>query len=137
VWQNVAFTLSAHSVASPSAALSDVYDARRPALDELTEQIHAADGQIGVVAEISGQPIALDLVSRPDVFADLLPRLAQGYALQSLNLRQGRSSDPSDRAAEVFLDAVLSSRRRWLPTPGMGDAFALMRHSINGCGLAA
>jgi hypothetical protein len=137
VWREVASTLAEHSVVSASDALSDVYEARRPALDELIGQVRAGEGQVGIVVEISGQPVALDLVSRPDVFADLLPRLAQGYGLQAINVDVARPSDPSDQAAEGFLHAVLESRRRWLPTPGMGDAFALTRPSLHGCGLRA
>jgi hypothetical protein len=134
VWRDVGDRLARHGVASASAALSDVYNAKRSALEELTRVVKAIDDQVGAVVEISGQPVALDLVSRPDAFASLLPRLAEGYALQALHAPAKR---PSRRAAEGFLEAVLSSRRRWLPTPGMGDAFALTRRSIQGCGLTA
>ena len=140
VWEEIETRLEVHGVAAPSRAFTDLFDARRPALGQLTEPIRALDGQLGAVAEIAGQPIALDLVSRPDVFADLLPRLADGYALQALEL-----SDTSDLprarqgndAAEEFLENVIRSRRRWTPTPGMGDAFVPTRRGIVGCGLRA
>jgi hypothetical protein len=138
VWGAVSARLTAHGVASASGALSDVYEAERARLDELKDQIHSLEDQVGVVAEIGGRPVALDLTSRAEAFADLLPRLVDGYALLAMNvLTPGARIDPSDSAALDFFEKTISSRRRWLPTPGMGDAFALTRRSIHGCGLRA
>lgn len=81
--------------------------------------------------------MALDLVSRPDVFAGLLPRLADGYALQALE-HPDKIDSPAradGSTAEEFLEQVLRSRRRWIRTPGMGDAFVPTRRGITGCGL--
>jgi hypothetical protein len=98
------------------------------------------DGQLGAVVQIAGEPVALDLVSRPEVFADLLPRLLDGYALQALqtmNATVPPRMTASDEAAVDFFELVLNSRRRWIPTPGMGDAFTPTRRRVNGCGLRA
>jgi hypothetical protein len=140
VWREVDERLRVHQVASPSSAFTELFDARRPALDELTEPVRALKGQVGAVASIAGRPVALDLVSRPRVFADLLPRLASGYALQALDaLHSTRvgTAEPSNAAAQEFLEAVLGAERRWVPTPGMGDAFVPTSPSITGSGLCA
>lgn len=134
VWADVGARLAEHDVVSASAALSDVYDAKRPALEAITQLIRPEEGQVGTIVELSGRPVVLDLVSRSEVFADLLPRLADGYALQALHARETK---PSRRAAQVYLEAVLASRRRWLSTPGMGDAFGLTGGRVDGCGLIA
>jgi hypothetical protein len=66
--------------------------------------------------------------------------LGEGYALQTLRELRRRPSpacESSDEAAGEFLALVLSSRGRWLPNPGMGDAFAPTRRRIHGCGLTA
>jgi hypothetical protein len=140
VWREVDERLRVHQVASPSAAFTELFDAKRPALDEFTESVWALDGQMGALVEIAGSPVALDLVSRPRVFADLLPRLASGYALQALEARHSTrfgTAEPSVAAAEGFLEAVLGAGRQWLPTPGMGDAFVPTGASITGSGLRA
>ena len=128
------------AVAAPSRAFTDLFAAQRPALDQLMKPIRALDGQLGAVAEIAGEPVALDLVGRSDVFGDLLPRLADGYALQALKLSFTIDAPPAeadDDAAEKFLEHVLRSRRRWVATPGMGDTFVPTRRGITGCGLRA
>lgn len=138
VWGAVSARLSERGIASPSAALSDAYEAERPRLDELKHQIRYLEDQVGSVAVLADRPLALDLASRAEVFADLLPRLVDGYALVAVNmLRHGADVDRSDSAALNFFEKTVSSRRRWLATPGMGDAFALTRRSIHGCGLRA
>lgn len=140
VWREVDERLRVHQVASRSATLTELFEAKRPALDGLTEPVRALDGQIGAMAAIAGSPVALDLVSQPRVFADLLPRLAGGYALQALEAFHStrvRTAEPSIGAAQEFLEAVLGADRRWLPTPGMGDAFASTSPTITGSGLRA
>lgn len=134
VWHAVSSRLAAHGVASASSALSDVYRAKRPALDELRRAVQHTPDQVGAVVEVSSRPVALDLTSRPEVFADLLPRLADGYALQALAAPEGK---PSERAAHGFLNAVIEAPRRWLPTPGMGDGFAISQKGVDGSGLTA
>jgi hypothetical protein len=140
VWHEVDQRLERYGVTSASAAFTDLFDAKRAALDELKRPIRPMNGQQGAVVEIAGEPIALDLVSRPEVFGDLLGRLLDGYALQALQTLDAAEPlrmQPSDEAALDFFELVLTSRGRWIPTPGMGDAFTPTRRRVNGCGLRA
>jgi hypothetical protein len=134
VWREVDSRLATHGIGSPSAALSDVYDGRRADLRSLTDAVRHVDGQVGAVAEVGGRPVALDLVSRADVFAALLPRLAQGDALEALGAGAG---EPSERAAADFGAAALNAPRASQPTPGMGSAFGIVAPSVVGGGLVA
>jgi len=132
VWDAVGERLSAHGVESPSAAMSDLYDLRRSSIRGLANAIRPLDGQLGAVAMAAGRPLALDLVSRPDVFASLLPRLAQGYALDALNAKGARGE--GDAAA--FLAEALGAPRVSAPTPGMGQRLALGTAHVIGSGIA-
>lgn len=134
VWQEVTTRLAEHDVDSASYALSDLYGAKRAALEQITAGIEPVEGQVGVVVEVSGRPTALDLVSRPEVFADLFPRLLAGYALQALHATLAR---PSQALAEEFLEIVQRSSHRAVLTPGIGEAFALQDSRVHGCGLSA
>ena len=132
VWAEVAGRLAEHGVHSQSAAMSDLYDHRRPDLDTLGRAIHHVDGQIGALACVSGQPVALDLVSRADVFAALLPLLAQGYALDALGRTE---SEPDPRRAQNLLRSALAAPRRERRTVGLGRAFVLDTGVPIGAGL--
>ena len=132
VWEDVQERLITHGVASDTAAMSDLYDGLRDELGAASSHVRAVDDQIGAVAMISGRPAAVDLVSRADVFADLLPRLAQGYALDAL---RGELAEPDAFEAERFLDAALSAPRHDLPTPGMGRGLRIDSPVVAGSGL--
>lgn len=132
VWRTVSDRLRDHGVDSDSAALSDVYDRRLESIGDLAGAASHHDGQLGALAAIGGEPRALDLVSRPEVFASLLPRLAQGYALDAL----GEDERPlSAQACEAFLHAALDAPRAELPAPGMGRGMALAGSRVVGSGL--
>ena len=132
VWDEVSDRLECLHVDSPSAAMHDAYKHKRSDLDELVRAVRPLDGQVGAVAEVSGKPVALDLVSRPDAFAELLPRLAQGYALEAF---ERDSADPDSDAAEMFLASALAAPRMPAPVPGIAHAFAVNAHALLGAGL--
>jgi hypothetical protein len=121
-----------HDVASQSAAMSDVFDYRRGDLDSLGRGIRHLDGQVGAVAAVAGRPVVLDFVSRAEAFACLLPRLAQGYALDALD---SPKSEPDSEAAEAFLRDALRSPRLETRTAGMGNGLAIGSPALLGSGL--
>ena len=132
VWAHVAGRRAGHGVASPSAAMSDLYDGRRNDLADISRAVHHVDGQIGALACVAGVPVALDLVSRSDVFAALLGPLAQGYALDALGA--GEAVARTAPAAEFLYSALAAGRRR-RPGVGMGRVFDLDEPALVGAGL--
>jgi hypothetical protein len=132
VWAHVAGTLRDHAVESPSFAMSDLYDRRRGDLHAMSSQVRHVPGQLGALVAVAGRPSALDLVSRPDVFASLLPRLAWGYALDALSAPDA-PADPE--AADAFLRTALDAPRLDQPTPGLGRAFGTAAPALIGAGL--
>ena len=132
VWNAVGERLDANAVASDSAALNDVYEDLSDELDDLVAGVRHEHGQIGAVAQVGGRPVVLDLVSRQDVFASLLPRLARGYALDARRVAAG-GQDPD--AAASFLSAALHAPRSPQPTPGLGHSFGIVAPELAGSGL--
>jgi len=132
VWDEVAARLDRHDVASDTSALHDAFDHKGAEIDELLSVVHAVERQLGAVAAVRGRPVALDLVSRPDAFADLLPRLARGYALEALGVD---SAVPDHDAAEAFLTATLEGARTPTNVPGIARGFAVRADGIVGAGL--
>jgi hypothetical protein len=132
VWSAVACRMVEHDVASQNAAMSDVFDHRRGDLDSLGRGIRHLEGQVGAVAAVAGRPVVLDLVSRAEAFACLLPRLAQGYALDALDSPE---SEPDGEAAEAFLRDALGAPRLETRTAGMGNGLAIGSPALLGSGL--
>ena len=132
VWSEIGGRLAAAGVNSASGAFTDIFEARRGELEGLAEPIELVDGQIGALAEVNGIPVALDIVGRRRVFAELHPRVMHGYALQALDAKPPRQRG-ANVSAEELLGAALGSRSRWLPNPGMGDTYAPADARVDGC----
>ncbi len=94
VWNDISEIAGRHNIHSRTEALSDVFEGRRSALNEMQHAIRVRDGQVGALVAIGGRIVVLDWVSRPSVFADLHAPLVQGYALDAL---EGAEDDCPER----------------------------------------
>jgi hypothetical protein len=88
------------SVSSPTGASSDLYRARGNDLRSLEDAFPAQPGQCGAVFGF-GVDLCLDLVSRPDAFAHLWPKLRSGYLLDALERLDAKPAPTKDLVAFV------------------------------------
>ncbi len=137
VWNMVAAKSRDLGVRSSTDSLNDVYEARRGNLNELTSAINLHEGQIGAVLQIGNEVIAIDLVSRPDVFADLHTPLVQGYSLDALGAGTGAEAGVDEPLAEDFVDSVVGNRILEQDGIGLGRDFRFELDSLIGSGLVS
>jgi hypothetical protein len=134
VWEEVAEKSSRMNVASATGAMHDIYDNRRERLEEFRRAITLHDGQTGALVLVSGRPVVLDHVSRPDVFPLLHGPLVQGYALDALEA--GDALIPaSPEVADEFLKRVLSARVSERDGIGLGRDLRFAERAVAGAGL--
>jgi hypothetical protein len=132
VWSEVGTRLGAFSVSSSTDSLEDLFAMRSHRLEELKRPLVPEPNQIGAVVEISGRPVALDLVSRSEVYARLAPALNSGYALQAAAAEPAK---PDGERAERFLAKAVQSRRELAVNYGLGHAFTFSRKRAVGSGI--
>jgi len=145
VWHEVDSRLRRFAVASESSRFGDLFDQRRGEIGAFADAVEPAAGQVGALACVGGAPVALDVVSRPEAFAALHDRLVRGYALEALAALDGDAPqgaappgwwpDADPAAARAFLARALTAAHRPLPTPGMGQAHALVAPRLVGSAL--
>jgi hypothetical protein len=136
VWESVASHSASLGVHSPTGASSDAFDIHRDRLRATASEIKLREGQIGMVFQVGGRIETLDLVSRPDVFADLHAPLVQGYCLDAL----GRDTSPHVDAtgyAERFLRKVTGNRIFENDGIGLGRGFRFENNRAVGTGLVS
>lgn len=100
---------------APSSAISSSSVGE---IGALADHIEPAAGQVGALACIGDAPIALDVVSRPEVFAALHDRVVRGYALDALSAHRARGQVADPTVAGAFLARALTASRRPVRTPG-------------------
>ena len=132
VWDAVHDKARRMSVHSPTGASLDVYRAYERDLRALESSFPVQPGQSGAILGL-GADLCLDLVSRPDAFARLWPKLRAGYLLDALERLDGKPT----RGAEIdaFVSAVETSLSSRSPSAGLGEDVRLRGERVVGSGL--
>jgi ARG and Rhodanese-Phosphatase-superfamily-associated Protein domain len=132
VWAHVESRAASVGAASPTGAQRATFDARAGDIEALAGGLKPLDEQIGAIAQVGGRCVALDLVSRPDVYRSLAGRLVRGYVLDALDRP---AAPPDDHAAGAFLARVLDAPRAEVATPGFGASLVISGRGVEGSGL--
>lgn len=137
VWEEVANKSARLGVESATDAMHDIYDARRERLRQFRAAIPVHDGQLGALVQIAGEPVVLDHVSRPEVFAALHGPLVEGYALDAVDTPETLCPDPVPERAAAFLETVVAARLSERDGIGIGREVRFDDGRVAGAGLVA
>jgi hypothetical protein len=132
VWDAVHEKAARMSVELPTGASSDLYRHYERDLRALEDAFPAQPGQCGAVLGI-GHDLCLDLVSRPDAFTLLWPKLRAGYLLDGLERLDGKPTPASE--IHRFAGAIDGSLATRQPSVGLGEDLRLRGQSVIGSGL--
>lgn len=102
VWQRINEMHERHGTHSRTAAMSDVYEAHRNALDQMLPSFSLLDGQCGIFASIGGQFAGIDLVSLPEVWKDLHDKIIRSYVLDAMGRNHSQHRHDPPGLKEVF-----------------------------------
>lgn len=134
VWAAVAEKSERLGVLSRTGAQSDAYAARGGDIAALAARFPLQPGQCGMVLALAGRPVCLDLVSRPDAFARLHPRILAGHLMDAIEHLDRPDASPAEIAAFVGR----ATTGAWLagPAVGLGEDLRLTDDDLLGSGLA-
>jgi hypothetical protein len=132
VWDAVHAKAVRMAVDSPTGAASDVHRAYARDVRALEDAFPLQPGQCGAVFGL-GDALCLDLVSRPDAFARLWPKLRAGYLLDALERLDGPATQASE--VEAFLGAIEGALRTRQRSVGLGEDVRLRGADVVGSGL--
>ncbi len=132
VWDAVHEKLMRMDVAAPTGAALDAHRRYRSDIRALEDAFPAQPGQCGAILGL-GPKLCLDLVSRPDAFALLWPKLRAGYLLDALE-RLDRPATPTSEIHGLVesLGTALTTRQ---PSAGLGEDVRLRGERVVGSGL--
>ena len=85
IWDEIAEKASRREAASPSMAMSAIYDKDMPRIEEYVKNFSLVDSQIGAIFAINGQVVGLDSFGKAESFAKVFKKLVQSYALDALD----------------------------------------------------
>jgi hypothetical protein len=132
VWDEVSDKAVRMHVDSPTGANRDTFEQHRDRLRALEDAYPSQPGQCGAVLAL-GDAICLDLVSRPDAFASLWPKLRAGYLLDGLE-HLDREATTEERV-RAFFAATFEANASRGPSAGLGEDLRIRGQRLVGSGL--
>ena len=133
VWEDIAAKASRMQAASPTQAMSAVFERHANSVEEYVRSFDSVDGQAGVIFATSGA-IGIDLFDRPDTLQRLYPKLVRSYALDAIeNAGPTRSPDAVRRFVADFGRATVATE----PALGLGKDLRLSGPLVAGAALWA
>ena len=81
--------------ASPTAAMSSIFEHHAKALDDYVEALVTRDGQVGAIFVVADALFGLDGFDQPSTVAALLPELARSYGIDALERRAESEQSPA------------------------------------------
>ena len=118
VWEQVDSLLCEHSVASPSAAMSQVFDDLEDRAGEYRESLQYVEGATGVAVALGGKVVALDLFDKPETCRKVWDRLLSGCVLEAL--QSGSDEKPAD-ASDVHRLLNAAGKAEWEQVEPVGE----------------
>ena len=133
VWAAVEEKAERLDVRSSTGAQAASFTTHRSRLEALMARFPLQPGQCGAVLALSGRPVCIDVVSRPDVFAHVYPKVLAGYMLDALE--HPDAAETSDAELDAFVADAVAAPARCGRAVGLGDALRISGRGIVGSGL--
>ena len=136
LWEGIREKASRMRAASPSMAMSGIYEKEMPTLREYVSRFSPVDMQIGAVLMINGRIAGLDSFAKPETFAGLFKKLVESYALDALDPLEPRK-EHKDRPGDVtsFLKESLSATVESRPSVALGTDCRMSTENLTGFAL--
>ncbi len=138
VWEDIASRQAELSVASPTSAMSDIFESKRANLNEYLEGITPGVDQVGAAFAINGAIVGFELFEAADVFAYYLHKIIRSYAVEALsNLGVGYVEVPEKNQVSTLVSAISSAAPESFSAIGYGNDVRLDAQSATGAALVA
>jgi hypothetical protein len=132
VWDAVDAKTTIFQAASPTGAMSDVYDHVAGDVRHYRVAFQAVPRQVGAVFALDGRPVGLELFDAPATLASALGRLVESYALDAIERPDRTSPAPDPARAMEFLARASSARAEVAKAVGEGEDVRLEAPGIVG-----
>lgn len=135
VWDSVAQAAQRFGVNSPTAAMSDVFEHRRPSTDRHVDRLTAQARQAGAVFLVDGRIVGLDLFDSAATYARLAPKLIRSYALESSDGVLAPANRSAAGDVKRLLQSLTDASVQRSAGIGLGEDWRLSGHSVRGAAL--
>jgi hypothetical protein len=106
VWEELAAKAARLKTASPTQAMSALYDQHARGVEEFVRGFNCQKEQCGVAFAISGRVLGLDLFDSAEVMNKFFEKLVRSYALDALDAAQEEQGRASTEELSMFVGGI-------------------------------
>ncbi len=142
VWNHINAKFDRLGSASPTSAMSDMYEQQSVRLEDYVRSFEPAGDQVGAVFAIEGKVAGLELFDSPETLRKLFPKLLRSYGLDALDRARPDATEtrshpiPTRAKATAFLRKVTAAKDEEFPSLGEGTDLRLTGPRLTGAALA-
>ena len=118
VWEEVASLQAAHSVESPTGAMSDAFDAYEDQVAVFREKLKYVEGASGMAVTIGDKVVGYDLFDKPSTCQKVWDRLLSGLVFGALETKE---SEKQAGASDIEEMLKATSNAPWEPAEPIGE----------------
>ncbi len=131
IWRDIAKTLRASKVESPTGAMRDFYRRHADDVAATSRALLPRPGQTGAAVCVAGCWLGLDLLAAPGLFARAWVTLSSGYAAEGL----GRDASPGAPDVRALLARIAALPIEEAPAVGLGHELRIAAQDAAGAAL--
>lgn len=143
LWGEVAAKLERHAMQSRSGDYHEVTSRKRGELEEQLKDMPRVGNQVGMIAFLDGQLLAMDVLGHPENWASMAERLTKAYLLAGMDAPAmagpiafgGGGAPAKSEPVEPWLRRIVGAHVRLRPGVGLGTHLTLAAPGLNGAGL--
>jgi hypothetical protein len=138
IWDDIAAKSSRMKAASPTGAMSAVYEKHAAPVEQYVNSFNCDPLQVGVIFAIPGSCIGVDLFDNPATLRRLFPKLVRSYALDALESAPPREqAEDRSQVATELLKEITAAPTFSQPAVGIGEEVRIDGASLSGSALWA
>jgi hypothetical protein len=134
IWAEIAAKSDRMGTASPTQAMSAMYDSHAVSIEAYLRAFAWAERQAGVLFAI-GQTLGVDLLDHPETMRKTFPKLLRSFALDAVEAP--RSAPANAHNAAAFLARIVGARTMAHPSIALGKDIRLTGEGVSGAALWA
>lgn len=137
VWRNIAAKALRLKTASPTGAMSAIYERHANSVEEFSRAFKWEEGHCGVVFAIGGCLLGLDLFDHPEVARRFFQKLVRSYALDALDAVPNTDKPTSAETLTGFVARISAAPNFSDQAVGLGKDVRFKGPEISGAALWA
>jgi hypothetical protein len=127
IWEKIDEMSKELKVESGTRAMSDVYKSYKEDLDNFMDSFSLQENQTGIFVFIDGRIAGFDIVSRPQAYSKIHPKLIRSYCLDALRrnmlVKEGENPVASAERAKYFLEEIKQCNESFFKSIGLGHDY--------------